>query len=80
MVQKYISTALSFHVCEYRGEGIIMKKYDLEDIYEPHLDCENCVDFRKNLKCCREIVDLIKRQDALEARLEAIENKNRDQK
>ncbi len=26
--------------------------YPPEDVYEDAFDCERCVDFRKNLKCC----------------------------
>jgi hypothetical protein len=35
--------------------------YNPSDVYEPYHDCsEDCVDARKNLKCCRDVFELQK--------------------
>ena len=48
---------------------------DKEPPFEDFHDEDNHVDFRKNLKCCRDLDSYAQRLLDLENRMEAIENK-----
>ena len=49
--------------------------FNQEDIYESEYDCDGCIDFRKNLRCCREIFDLMENVEANEKRISTIEER-----
>jgi hypothetical protein len=51
--------------------------FDSSEIYENEYDCEECVDFRKNLRCCREIVTLQETIQQLENRIVYLERKEK---
>jgi hypothetical protein len=57
-----------------------MNRFIPEDVYEPYYDCESCVDYRKNLRCCREIQEILDRINALEILVDEILKENMKQK
>lgn len=54
--------------------------YEPSEVYDSDLDCDDCVDYRQNLRCCRDVSAIHLRLHTVEAsmyeqerRLKAIE-------